>query len=51
MKLKCTCGSTDLKPLKFGGRDFKLQTQKKTNIWKGLGFYPDVWVCKECYPD
>lgn len=48
MNIKCTCGSENLKALKFGGDLFRVQNKNKLNLLRFSGFKPDVWVCNNC---
>lgn len=47
-RLTCSCGATELSPLKFGGTHFKLQFPQEWTLLKMSGFEPNIWVCKSC---
>ena len=48
LNLKCTCGSTDLRPMKFGGDIFRVSEPEKTVLLRTAGYIPDVWLCNSC---
>lgn len=44
----CSCGSQDLKAIKFGGEYFKLADENKMVLLATQGFRPDIFVCTQC---